>query len=98
MEALSLIMPLMLLVLLFGAGILYFRTKIWPTAVFFFGLVLATLLPAMSIPLWTGNYPTVYLVVLNVVTGLAAISSSIGFLLYAVSLPKKNKASIHQDV
>jgi hypothetical protein len=77
------------LVLLCGAGILYFRTRTIPTAMFFFGLLLATSSPLIFMALsklWLNiAYPPIF----SIVPLVAGFFQSIGLLLYAISLPKK---------
>ena len=76
-------------VLLCGAGILYWRTRTKPTAMFFFGALVATISPLIMFQLaihWrTLNYPPL----LGLTPEIAKFIEAIGVLLYAISLPKK---------
>ena len=77
------------LIPIISAGILFFRTKTKATGMFFFGSLFAL----ASTPIWfllgskielpQSGYP-----VIMVIAGVASFVSSIGLLLYALSLPK----------
>ncbi len=83
---------LLALIPVISAGILFFKTKTKYTAMFFFGLLLFTsitplwlLLSAVigrSIPFGSMVMP---------IAGLASFISSLGLLMYAISLPKQSK-------
>lgn len=68
-----------------SSGILFFRTKTKATAMFFFGLLFSLGLAYLSTAIWL---PESWSGIIMALVGLASFVSSIGFLLYALSLPK----------
>ena len=82
-------------ILIFGAGVLYSRTKTLATGMFFFGLILCTV---TLTTLWVGNHPPIHIEIMNLLSTLAKLIFSIGLLRYALSLPKvKRNQPIKKD-
>ncbi|MGV3582775.1 MAG: hypothetical protein ACO1N8_10775 [Methylophilus sp.] len=76
-------------IILCGAGVLYWRSRTLPTAMFFFGALVAIISPLIIIQLamhWRSlSYPPLF----SLVPVLAKFIEAIGILLYAISLPKQ---------
>jgi hypothetical protein len=78
------------IMLLCGAGILYFRTRTIPTAMFFFGSAVTELQLLMFALFMSGSTEfSTFLSISELVGMLAMYIQSIGFLLYVISLPKQ---------
>lgn len=82
---------LLLLFPLISAGILFFKTKNMHTAMFFFGLLLAMAITPIWLLLSTIVRPLPFGYLSMVIFGVASFTSSLGLLLYALSLPKLSK-------
>ncbi|OAM52812.1 hypothetical protein A7981_05060 [Methylovorus sp. MM2] len=84
-------------VLLCGAGILYWRSRTIPTAMFFFGALVATISPLimfqLAINFRTVSYPPLF----GLAPLIAKFIGTIGLLLYAISLPKKISLTHHSS-
>ena len=80
------------LIPIISSGILFFRTKTKATAMFFFGLLFGLgIFPVWMYLSTKIGLPQSGYGIIMVLVGLASFVSSIGFLLYALSLPKLSK-------
>ena len=82
---------LLALIPLISAGVLFFKTKTMHTAMFFFGLLLAMVITPLWLLLSTLIRPLPFGYLSMVIIGAASLTSSLGLLLYALSLPKPSK-------
>jgi hypothetical protein len=83
---------LLVLISLIGAGVLFFKTKTMHTAMFFFGFLLFTAITPIWLLLSTIiGQPLPFGGLVMIFVGIASFTSSLGLLLYALSLPKRSK-------